>query len=219
MYYKYIMIADKKAHVAEIARRLRKLYPDAHAELDYGNAFELMIASILAAQNTDVNVNKITPELFRKYRGPADYLNVSQEELEKDIHASGFFRQKAKSIRAICQRLVEDFGGNVPESMDELLTLPGIGRKTANVVLGDAMGIAAGIVVDTHNIRLSKLLGISDQKTADKIERELMELVPQKDWIQFGQWITWHGRRVCNAKKPKCGECVLSDICPSSQAI
>lgn len=219
MYYKYIMIADKKAHVAEIARRLKKLYPDAHAELDYGNAFELMIASILAAQNTDVNVNRITPELFRKYRGPADYLNVSPEELEKDIYASGFFRQKAKSIRAICQRLVDDFDGKVPSSMDELLTLPGIGRKTANVVLGDAMGIAAGIVVDTHNIRLSKLLGISDQKTADKIERELMELVPKKDWIQFGQWITWHGRRVCNAKKPKCGECVLSDICPSSQAI
>ncbi len=216
MYYKYIMITDKKVHAAEIGRRLKKLYPDAHAELDYGNAFELMIASILAAQNTDVNVNRITPELFRKYRGPADYLKVSQEELEKDIHASGFFRQKAKSIRAICQRLVEDFRGNVPETMDELVTLPGIGRKTANVVLGDAMGIAAGIVVDTHNIRLSKLLGLSDQKTADKIERELMNLVPKKDWIQWGQWITWHGRRVCIARRPKCGECVLADICPSS---
>ncbi|CAN5546826.1 endonuclease III [soil metagenome] len=209
------MIADKKSHAAEISQRLKKLYPDAHAELDYGTPFELMIASILAAQNTDVNVNKITPVLFRKYRGPADYLNVEQEELEKDIHASGFFRQKAKSIRAISQRLVDDFRGQVPATMEELLTLPGIGRKTANVVLGDAMGIAAGIVVDTHNIRLSALLGLSEQKTADKIERELMELVPKKDWIQFGQWITWHGRRVCNAKKPKCPECVLADICPS----
>ena len=209
------MIADKKRHVAEIAKRLKKLYPDVHVELDYGTPFELMIASILAAQNTDVNVNKLTPELFRKYRGPADYLAVSAEELEKDIYASGFFRQKAKSIRAVSQKLIEEFGGKVPETMEELLTLPGIGRKTANVVLGDALGIAAGIVVDTHNIRLSALLGISEQKTADKIERELMELVPKKDWIQFGQWITWHGRRVCNAKKPKCGECVLGDICPS----
>ncbi|MBK7394162.1 MAG: endonuclease III [Chloracidobacterium sp.] len=206
---------DKRTLVAEISQRLSKLYPDVHVELDYGTPFELMIASILAAQNTDVNVNKITPELFRKYRGPADYLNVEQEELEKDIYASGFFRQKAKSIRAVSQRLVEDFGGQVPATMEELLTLPGIGRKTANVVLGDAMGIAAGIVVDTHNIRLSALLGLSEQKSADKIERELMELVPKKDWIPFGQWITWHGRRVCNAKKPKCGECVLADICPS----
>lgn len=209
------MIADKKRRVAEIAKRLKKFYPDVHVELDYGTPFELMIASILAAQNTDVNVNKLTPELFRKYRGPADYLSVSQEELEKDIYASGFFRQKAKSIRAVSKKLIEDFGGKVPETMEKLLTLPGIGRKTANVVLGDALGIAAGIVVDTHNIRLSHLLGLSEQKTADKIERELMELVPKKDWIQFGQWITWHGRRVCNAKKPKCGECVLGDICPS----
>ncbi len=209
------MIADKKRHAAEIGKRLKKLYPEVHVELDYGTPFELMIASILAAQNTDVNVNKMTPVLFRKYRSPADYLAVPVEELEKDIYASGFFRQKAKSIRAVSQKLIEDFGGNVPSTMEELLTLPGIGRKTANVVLGDALGIAAGIVVDTHNIRLSSLLGLSDQKTADKIERELMELVPQKDWIQFGQWITWHGRRVCNAKRPKCPECVLADICPS----
>lgn len=212
------MVKNKRQHAAEIGKRLKKLYPDAHVELDHGTAFELMIASILAAQNTDVNVNRITPELFRKYRSPADYLKVDAEELEKDIYASGFFRQKAKSIQAISQRLVDDFGGKVPETMDELLTLPGIGRKTANVVLGEAMGIAAGIVVDTHNIRLSALLGLSEQKTADKIERELMEIVPKNDWIQFGQWITWHGRRVCNAKKPKCGECVLSDICPSSRA-
>lgn len=209
------MVNDKRKHAAEIGRRLKKLYPNVRVELDYGTAFELMIASILAAQNTDVNVNRITPNLFRKYRGPDDYLKVDAEELEKDIHASGFFRQKAKSIRAVSQKLIDDFGGDVPKTMEELLTLPGIGRKTANVVLGEAMGIASGIVVDTHNIRLSALLGLSEQKTADKIERELMELVPKKDWIKFGQWITWHGRRVCNAKKPKCGECVLADICPS----
>jgi len=212
---KNITIADKRAFAAEISKRLKKLYPDAHVELDYSNAFELMIASILAAQNTDVNINKLTPELFRKYRSPADYANAPAEELEKDIHASGFFRQKTKSIQAVSKKLIEVFDGKVPETMEELLTLPGIGRKTANVVLGDAMGIAAGIVVDTHNIRLSNLLGLSEQKNADKIERELMELVPKKDWIQFGQWITWHGRRVCNAKKPKCNECVLADICPS----
>ncbi len=210
------MIKDKKAHAAEIGKRLKKLYPDAHVELDYSNAFELMIASILAAQNTDVNINRITPELFRKYRGPEDYLKVPQEELEKDIHRSGFFRQKAKSIQAICKRLVDDHGGKVPETMEEMIALPGIGRKTANVVLGNAMGITTGIVVDTHNIRLSARLGLSEQKTADKIERDLMEIVPKKDWIMWGQWITWHGRRVCKAKTPHCAECVLNDICPSS---
>lgn len=211
------MITDKKAHAAEISKRLKKLYPDAHVELDYANAFELMIASILAAQNTDVNINRLTPELFRKYRGPADYFNVAPEELEQDIHKSGFFRQKTKSIQAVCKRLVEDYGGNPPNTMAEFLTLPGIGRKTANVVLGNALGVVEGIVVDTHNIRLSALLGLSDQKTADKIEKDLMELVPKKDWVLFSHWITWHGRRVCRARFPKCEICVLNDICPSSR--
>ncbi|HMT07977.1 MAG TPA: endonuclease III [Pyrinomonadaceae bacterium] len=213
------MIADKKNHVAEVTKRLKKLYPNAAVELDYGSAFELMIASILAAQNTDVNVNKITPVLFNKYKGPQDFVEVAQEELEKDIYASGFFRQKAKSIKAVSQKLIDDFGGKMPETMDEMLTLPGIGRKTANVVLGEALGVASGIVVDTHNLRLSKLLGISDQKTADKVEKELLELVPKKDWIKYGQLVTWHGRRVCNAKKPKCSECTLADICPSKVEI
>lgn len=209
------MIDDRAKHVAEITRRLKKLYPDARVELDYGTAFELMVASILAAQNTDVNVNKITPQLFRKYRKPQDYLDVPIEELERDIYASGFFRQKAKSIRAVSQMLVDEFGGEMPQTMEDMLRLPGVGRKTANVVLGEAFGIASGIVVDTHNLRLSRLLGISEQKTADKVERELLDLVPKKDWIKYGQLITWHGRRVCNAKKPNCGGCVLSDICPS----
>lgn len=207
-----------KDHVAEITKRLKKLYPNAAVELDYGTAFELMVASILAAQNTDVNVNKLTPELFRKYRTPQDYLDVPVEELERDIYASGFFRQKAKSIRAVSQMLVDEFGGEMPQTMEDMLRLPGVGRKTANVVLGEAFGIAAGIVVDTHNIRLSRLLGISEQKNADKIERELLDLVPKKEWIKYGQLITWHGRRVCNAKKPNCGGCVLSDLCPSVQA-
>jgi endonuclease-3 len=209
------MIVDKKSHVAEVGRRLNELYPDARVELDYGTAFELMVASILAAQNTDVNVNKITPQLFRKYRKPQDYLDVPVEELERDIYASGFFRQKAKSIRAVSQMLVDDFGGEMPQTMEEMLRLPGVGRKTANVVLGEAFGIASGIVVDTHNLRLSRLLGISEQKLADKVERELLELVPKKDWIKYGQLITWHGRRVCNAKRPKCSECTLADVCPS----
>ena len=211
------MIDDKQAHVAEVSKRLKKLYPEAHVELDYSNPFELMIASILAAQNTDKNINRLTPELFRKYRGPAEYLAVEPLELETDIHKSGFFRQKTKAIRGVCEKLIEDFGGKVPNTMKELLTLPGIGRKTATVVLGDGMGIAEGITVDVHNLRLNPRLGISEQKDAVKMERELMELVPKKDWIKYGQWITWHGRRVCHARKPDCGGCVLNDICPSSQ--
>jgi endonuclease-3 len=210
------MMPDKKQQAAEISRRLKKLYPDAHVELDYSNAFELMIASILAAQNTDVNINRLTPMLFRKYGGPEDYLKAPAAELEQDIHKSGFFRQKTKAIQAVCKRLVEDFGGELPRTMEEMLSLPGIGRKTANVVLGNALGVVEGIVVDTHNIRLAGRLGLSEQKTADKIERDLMEIVPKKDWVMFSHWITWHGRRVCKAKSPRCAECVLNDVCPSS---
>lgn len=209
---------DKGDFVAEIIKRLRKLYPHARAELDHSNAFELLVGSILAAQNTDANVNKVTPVLFRKYRGPADYAVADPAELEKDIYTCGFFRQKSKTLIALSQKLVNDFGGELPRTMDEMLSLPGVGRKTANVVLGEAMGIAAGIVVDTHNIRLSNLLGLSKEKTADKIERDLMQIVPKKHWIKFGQWITWHGRRVCIARRPKCGECVLADICPSRRS-
>ncbi len=210
------MTLDKAKHAAEIGKRLKKLYPKAHVELDYSTPFELMIASILAAQNTDKNINRLTPELFRKYRSPEDYLAVEPEELEKDIHKSGFFRQKTKSIRGVCAKLIEDFGGVVPKTMKELLTLPGIGRKTATVVLGDGMGIAEGITIDVHKIRLSPRLGLSNQKAADKIEKEMLEIVPKKDWIKWGQWITWHGRRVCHARKPDCENCVLNDICPSA---
>lgn len=209
---------DKRtSRTAEIIERLCKLYPDARAELDHSNAFELLVGSILAAQNTDVNVNKVTPVLFRKYRVPQDYATADAAELEKAIYTCGFFRQKARTLIALSQKLVDDFGGELPQTMDDMLSLPGVGRKTANVVLGEAMGVAAGIVVDTHNIRLSRLLGISNEKSADKIERDLMQIVPKKHWIKFGQWITWHGRRVCLARRPKCGECALADLCPSAQ--
>jgi endonuclease-3 len=216
-YNSFFMAAELKKRLAEIIRRLKKIYPDARVELDFSTPFELLIASVLAAQNTDANVNSITPTLFRKYSGPQDFLSVDLSELEKDIYSTGFFRQKAKTIQAISKCLIERFGGNVPSGMEEMLSLPGVGRKTANVVLGEAMGLTTGIVVDTHNIRLAARLKLSDKKTADKIEKDLMKLVPKRDWIKFGQLITWHGRRVCKARKPNCSACVISDLCPSSQ--
>jgi endonuclease-3 len=210
------MSSGHAERAAIIYERLLNLYPEVRVELDYTTPFELMIASILAAQNTDVNINRLTPTLFRKYRTPADYLAVDVAELEQDIHKSGFFRQKAKAIRGVCERLISDFGGEVPKTMAELLTLPGIGRKTATVILGEAMGIAEGITVDVHHLRLQPRLGFSSQKTAEKIEKDLLAFVPQENWIKFGQLITWHGRRTCKARKPLCGECVINDVCPSA---
>ncbi|MBX7054729.1 MAG: endonuclease III [Pyrinomonadaceae bacterium] len=206
---------DKKAHAAEIIKRLRKRYPNAHCALDHTSPFELLIATILSAQCTDERVNIVTANLFRKYCGPADFINVSQEELEKDIHSTGFFRNKAKNIQAACRRIIDEFGGEIPRTMDQLLTLGGVARKTANVVLGNAFGIASGVVVDTHVGRLSQRLGLTSEKTAEKIERDLAELVPKKDWVMFPHWMIYHGRQVCNARKPDCRNCVLSDICPS----
>lgn len=208
-----------KEKVDEIAERLSKEYPNAHVELDYNTPFELMIASILAAQNRDTTINKITPVLFRKYPTPADYLAAPVEELEQDIHKSGFFRQKAKAIRSVCEHLNERFNGEMPRTMKDMHTLPGIGRKTATVVLGDGMGIAEGLTIDVHNLRLMPRLGLSTQKLADKMEKEMLELVDKQHWIKWGQWITWHGRRVCDAKKPKCDKCVLLDLCPTGQEI
>lgn len=210
------MILDKQARVNEIRKRLKKVYPEPVVELDYTTPFELLVASLLAAQNRDTTINKITPNLFRKYRGPADYVAVDSAELEQDIHLSGFFRQKTKAIKALSQKLIDDFSGEVPQTMAELITLPGIGRKTANVVLGFAMGKAEGIVVDVHHLRVIPRLGLSSQKTADKMEKEMLEVVPKKDWLHWSSSITLHGRRVCVAKKPKCEICVLNDICPSS---
>jgi endonuclease III len=211
------MIKDKKERTAEIIKRLKREYPDAHCALNHTNAFELLIATILSAQCTDERVNIVTATLFRKYPRPEDFVALPQEELEREIHSTGFFRNKAKNIKAACERIVEIYGGEVPQTMDELLTLGGVARKTANVVLGNAFGIASGVVVDTHVSRLSQRLGLSKEKTAEKIERDLEKLVPQKHWIMFPHWLITHGRRICNARKPLCGNCVLSDICPSRE--
>lgn len=212
------MIEDKQARTDEIIKRLKKAYPDAHCALNHTSPFELLIATILSAQCTDERVNIVTADLFRKYRGPAAFLEVSQEELEKDIHSTGFFRNKAKNIQSACKRLIEEFGGEIPQTMDELLTLGGVARKTANVVLGNAFGIASGVVVDTHVGRLSQRLGLTENETAEKIERDLAELVPKKHWVMFPHWLIYHGRQVCKARKPKCTECVLVDICPSADS-
>jgi endonuclease III len=209
------MIADIKQRTLAVAKRLKRAYPDAHCELEHSNAFELLIATILSAQCTDKRVNIVTADLFRKYRGPQDYLDVAQEELERDIHSTGFFRNKAKSIKGASRKLLEDFGGEIPHKMEELLALDGVARKTANVVLGNAFGIASGVVVDTHVARLSQRLGLSEATTAEKIELDLQELVPKKHWIMFPHWLISHGRNICDARRPKCTECVLADTCPS----
>jgi endonuclease III len=210
-----LFVNDKKQCTNEIIKRLKKAYPDAHCALNHTNAFELLVATILSAQCTDDRVNIVTATLFRKYRVPQDYLNVSQEELAQDIKSINFFNNKTKSIQGTAQKLVENFGGKVPQTMDELLTLNGVARKTANVVLGNAFGIASGVVVDTHVSRLSQRLGITAETTPEKIEKDLSELVPKKDWVMFPHWLISHGRKICIARKPKCDECVLSDICPS----
>jgi endonuclease-3 len=209
------MVLDLKNRTAQIIKRLKKAYPDAHCALNHTSPFELLIATILSAQCTDERVNIVTADLFRKYRGPEDFVQVSQEELERDIHSTGFFRNKARNIKAASQRLIDVYGGKIPQKMDEILTLGGVARKTGNVVLGNAFGIASGVVVDTHVSRLSQRLGLTQEKTPEKIERDLQELVPKKDWVMFSHWIIYHGRQVCNARKPKCHECVLADICPS----
>lgn len=209
------MIPDLKKRTAEIIKRLKNAYPDAHCALNHTNPFELLIATILSAQCTDERVNIVTADLFRKYRGPEDFVKVSQQELERDIHSTGFFRNKAKNIKACSQRLIDVYKGEIPRTMEEILTLGGVARKTGNVVLGNAFGIASGVVVDTHVSRLSQRLGITEEKTPEKIERDLQELVPKKDWVMFSHWLIYHGRRVCNARKPKCNECVLADVCPS----
>lgn len=209
------MTDDRKKRAAEIIKRLRKAYPDAHCALNHSSPFELLIATILSAQCTDERVNIVTENLFRKYRSPEDFVNVSQAELEKDIHSTGFFRNKAKNIKAASQRIIEVYHGKIPQTMDEILTLGGVARKTANVVLGNAFGIASGVVVDTHVSRLSQRLGLTEQTTPEKIERDLEQLVPKRNWIMFPHWMIFHGRRVCNARKPKCTECVLANICPS----
>lgn len=191
------------------------MYPDAHCALNYATPFELLVATILSAQCTDERVNIVTADLFRKYRTPEDFVALSQSDLERDIHSTGFFRNKAKNIKAASKRLIEVYGGEIPRTMEEILTLGGVARKTANVVLGNAFGIASGVVVDTHVMRLSQRLGLTENKTPEKIEKDLQVLVPKKDWVMFPHWMIYHGRQICNARKPKCTECKLADICPS----
>jgi endonuclease-3 len=205
-----------KERTNEIIKLLKRAHPDAHCALNNESAFELLIATILSAQCTDERVNIVTADLFRKYRRPEDYLKVPAVELQQDVRTTGFFRNKTKSIQGTCKMLVEEFGSEVPKTMDELLRLPGVARKTANVVLGVAYGIAAGIVVDTHVSRLSQRLRLTKHKDAGKIEQDLMELVPRNDWIIFSHLLIFHGRRVCKARRPLCEECVAEKLCPSS---
>ncbi len=205
-----------KERVKQIIRLLKRAYPDAKCSLNHSNAFELLIATILSAQCTDERVNIVTADLFRKYRKPEDYLKVSEKELQKDIRTTGFFRNKTKSIQGTARVLIESYGGEVPDTMEELLELPGVARKTANVVLGNAFGVKSGIVVDTHVTRLTHRLGLTEQKTAEKIERDLIELVPRKDWVIFSHLLIYHGRKICKARNPSCAECVVEKLCPSS---
>ena len=207
---------ELKQRVRKIIRLLKRAYPDAKCSLNHSNAFELLIATILSAQCTDARVNIVTQDLFRKYRTPEDYLKVSDKELQRDIRTTGFFRNKTKSIQGTAKALTEEYGGVVPATMDELLELPGVARKTANVVLGNAFGISAGVVVDTHVTRLSHRLGLTDQKTAEKIEQDLIAIVPKKDWVIFPHLFIAHGRAICKARSPLCTECVVEKLCPSS---
>jgi endonuclease-3 len=201
--------------VAAILAGLDAAYPNATCELNYSNAFQLLIATILSAQCTDVRVNQVTSELFRKYTKPEDFASASPAELEKEIRPTGFFRNKTKSIMGASKGLIERFGGEVPRTMEEILTLPGVARKTGNVVLGTAYGITSGIVVDTHVIRLSQRLDLTRNGDPKKIEHDLMKVIPEGKWIKFSHQLIWHGRRVCAARKPKCAECNLESLCYS----
>ena len=207
---------ELKTRTRDIIRRLKRAYPGAKCSLNHSNPFELLVATILSAQCTDERVNIVTADLFRKYKKPEDYLKVSPRELEKDIQSTGFFRNKTKSIQGASKVLAEEYGGQVPHTMDELLELPGVARKTANVVLGNAFGVKAGVVVDTHVTRLSHRLALTEQKTAEKIEQDLIEIVPKKDWVIFPHLLIWHGRKICKARNPLCEECPIEKLCPSS---
>lgn len=209
-------VDELKARVREVIRRLKRAYPDAKCSLNHSNPFELLVATILSAQCTDERVNIVTSDLFRKYRKPEDYLKVSPRVLERDIQSTGFFRNKTKSIQGTSKVLTEQYGGTVPHTMDELLELPGVARKTANVVLGNAFDIKAGVVVDTHVTRLSHRFDFTQQKTAEKIEQELIQIVPKKDWVIFPHLLISHGRKICKARNPLCDQCPVEKQCPSS---
>ena len=208
----------RRARVRTIVRRLRREFPEAECALDHSSPLELLVATILSAQCTDVRVNLVTPIVFAKYRSAGDYAAADPRLLEKEIQSTGFFRNKTKSIIGMAQALIERHGGLVPDTMEELVALPGVGRKTANVVLGNAFGKNEGVVVDTHVQRLSGLLRLSSEKTPEKIERDLMALVPRKDWTIFSHLLILHGRKTCIARRPRCEACTINRWCPSSKA-
>ncbi len=209
-------VGPKRTRIRPIIERLAAAHPDATIALESRSDLELLVAVMLSAQTTDVNVNRVTEKLFQKYRRPEDYLAVSAEELERDIFATGFYRQKTKSLRGTMKMLIEVFDGRVPRRLEELIRLPGVARKTANVVAAE-LGEPQGIVVDTHVRRLSQRLGLTKREDPVKIERDLIRLVPREDWGRFPHLLIWHGRRVCIARMPDCPECVVNDLCPSSR--
>jgi endonuclease-3 len=209
-------VGPKRERVRPIVERLAAEHADAAIALRFRNPLELLVSVMLSAQTTDVNVNRVTEQLFQKYRRPEDYLAVPQEELERDVFATGFYRQKTNSLRGTMRLLLEEFDGEVPRRLEELIRLPGVARKTANVVAAE-LGEAQGIVVDTHVRRLSQRLGLTRQEDPVKIERDLVRLVPRADWARFPHLMIWHGRRVCDARRPRCEDCVLADLCPSSR--
>ena len=209
-------VAPKRERIRPIIERLAAAHPDATIALRSRSELELLVAVMLSAQTTDVNVNRVTEKLFVKYRRPEDYLAVPPEELERDIFATGFFRQKAKSLRGTMKMMIEEFDGQVPRQLDQLVRLPGVARKTANVVAAE-LGNPQGIVVDTHVRRLSQRLRLTRQDDPVKIERDLIRLVPREDWGRFPHLLIWHGRRVCIARMPRCEDCVVNDLCPSSR--
>lgn len=207
---------DPKERCTKTVELLERLYPDAKTALNYTSPLEILVATMLSAQTTDVRVNIVTKTLFRKYRTPEDYANADIKELEQDIRSTGFYHNKAKNLKACGQLLVAKFQSQVPKTMQELLELPGVARKTANIVLYNAFGITAGIAVDTHVMRLSQRLGLTDQKDQNKIEQDLMAITPKEKWMPLTDLLIYHGRQICTAKKPKCEACVLNQICPSA---
>lgn len=206
-----------RERVAQLVQVLPEVYPTAHCELDFKNPLQLLIATILSAQCTDKRVNMVTPALFKRYRSAAEFAQSSSDELEEMIKPTGFFRNKTKSIRAAAQAIVEKHAGKVPDTMEALVSLPGVGRKTANVVLGNAFHKDEGIVVDTHVVRLSERLRLTKEKDPEKIEADLMKFVPRKDWTMWSHWLIWHGRRRCFARKPDCRHCEILRLCPSGK--
>jgi endonuclease III len=207
------------ARLLKIFAGLDGLFPEAQCALRHENPFQLLVATILSAQCTDERVNKVTPDLFQKYPKPQDFAALRPEVLEPDIRSTGFFRNKARSIVGAAKKIVEDFGGKVPDSMDALLTLPGVARKTANVVLGTAYGVATGIVVDTHVFRIAHRLGLSKGKTPEQVEHDLMEIVPKERWVSFAHQLIWFGRTICQARKPLCVECPIEPVCDSGDKV